>query len=83
MKNLKQLIENTKLRGLNPILHHKPMTRRDLIAQGIVGGYGVMATPSILGYAQAQAAEGCGALARLGGLSRHGTVAAKTEVIAA
>lgn len=62
MKSLKQLVEGARARGLDPILNHKPMTRRDLIGQGFLAGYGLMMTPSVLSYAQAAEAE-CGDMA--------------------
>lgn len=58
MKNVKKIFEQAQRNGLSPILNHKPLTRRDLIGQGFLAGYGVMLTPSVLSYAQT-GAEGC------------------------
>lgn len=61
MKSIKELIANAESRGLKPILHHKPMNRRDLVSQGFIAGAGVMVTPSVLSYAADATCGGGGA----------------------
>lgn len=49
---------NDKKQPLRPLGHGKPVTRRELISQGVISGGAMVLTPSLLGSIYSQTAEG-------------------------